>query len=340
MFKKKSPVKKKFATATVTKRRRQLDPRTASLLKQVAIGIGLMIVVALLVTVVWYVTRLPLLTIDRVEAIGGETIDTTLLESKIRESLDGYYIGFIPRRFVYLYPEADVLQILVDTPRLKSPVISREGTTLTVNFEEYFPHALWCEGRESERCLFIDREGYAFDEAPKLEGGAFPRFHVIGSTPAVKTQMVPVEDLRAIEALREALYQEVRFPVAFVETDIVRDVFLGLAGGGEIKATLRMPPEETVANLRSILASEEFNDLRPGSFQYVDLRFGNKVFVNEEDPNLATASSTATSSPFMPVEAARMNVSEVEAETTATTTAPQSEESLTTATTTDSPETE
>ncbi len=314
MFKKKSPVKKKFTAPTVTKRRRQLDPRTVVILKQVGIGLALMAIIAVILTTVWYVTRLSVFTVATVSVEGGETIDTALLEEKIQTTLNGDYIGFIPRRFVYAYPEAEIFKILEETPRLKSPTLTRDGTTLNVRFEEYYPHALWCEGRDSEYCFFIDKDGFAFSEAPKLEGGAFPRFHVIGGKPAVKTQMVPVEDLRAIEALREALYNELQFPVAFVETDIVRDVFLGLAGGGEIKATLRMSPEETVANLRSILASKEFSDLKPGSFQYVDLRFGNKVFVNEEDPNLVKASSTATTSPFTPVEAALMSTTELDAE--------------------------
>lgn len=321
MFRKKSPVKKKFTAPSVAKRRRQLDPRTVVILKQVGIGLVLMTIIGVILTTVWYVTRLSVFTIASVSVVGGETIDITSIEQKVTETLAGEYIGFIPRRFVYAYPEEDILRILDEIPRLKSPVITRDGTTLMIRFEEYFPHALWCENRESEVCFFIDRDGFAFSEAPKLEGGAFPRFHVIGTTPARRTQMVPVEDLRAIETLRELMYEELRFPVAFVETDIVRDVFLGLAGGGEIKATLRMQPEETVANLRSILAAEEFSDIKPGSFQYIDLRFGNKVFVNEEDPNLITASTTATSSPFAPVAAALPDIpSEEEGGVTATTT--------------------
>ena len=88
-----------------------------------------------------------------------------------------------------------------------------------------------------------------------------------------------------------------------------------------------MAPEETVANLRSILASDEFNDLQPGSFQYIDLRFGNKVFVNKEDPSLIAASTTATSSPVTPVEAALTSVPVEEEEiATATTTETISDE--------------
>jgi hypothetical protein len=81
--------------------------------------------------------------------------------------------------------------------------------------------------------------------------------------------------------------------VRLVEVDAVRDAFFTIAGGGEIKATLNESPARTIENLNTILRSEEFSDLEPGNFQYIDLRFGTKVFVNEE-PLLPPATSTAT----------------------------------------------
>jgi len=54
----------------------------------------------------------------------------------------------------------------------------------------------------------------------------------------------------------------------------------------------------TVNNLNVVLTSDEFTDIQPGGFQYIDLRFGNKVFVNETpveelvEPGENMASST------------------------------------------------
>jgi cell division septal protein FtsQ len=292
----KSPVKKKFAKVTAPKkRRRQLDPRTVVLLKQGFLGLVLVIVLSLLVTAFWYGTRVEFLTLRTVTVSGGETINHDVVKREVDAALEGDYLGLIPRRFAWWYPEQDVLARVKDVPRVKDPVIERvSGTELTVSFTEYIPHALWCEDRGSDTCYFIDDTGYAFTKAPNLKGGAFPRFHTIGTEPALRAQMIPTDDLRAIELIRERTSTELALPIAFVETDIVRDVFLGVAGGGEIKATLRMTPEETVENLQTILASPEFSDIRPGSFQYIDLRFGSKVFVNEEPLTVATSTATTT----------------------------------------------
>ena len=57
-----------------------------------------------------------------------------------------------------------------------------------------------------------------------------------------------------------------------------------------------MLPEQTVANLETVLTAPAFTDLSPGNFSYIDLRFGNKVFVNEEQIVTTSTPVTAASS--------------------------------------------
>ena len=294
MFQKKSPVKKKFATAAAQKRRRRLDPRTAHLVKQGLIGLGLVLVFALLFVLVWYITRIPFLTINTVVVRGGETIDAKAIENEVNHILTGEYIGLVPRRFTWFYPQAEILLAVAAVPRVKDPQITRKGRELEIVFSEYTPEALWCKDKNNNECVFIDEVGYAFTNAPALSGGTFPRFHTIGKEPALKSVMLPEEDIVAVTNLRASIEEELNLPIAYVETDMMRDVFLGVAGGGEIKATLRQSATDTVENLRSILASKEFSDIKPGNFQYIDLRFGNKVFVNEtmSVPTSTVATST------------------------------------------------
>lgn len=294
-----SPAKKKFATPTTgKKRRRPLDPRTVVLIKQGVFGLLLLCIVAVATTAVWYGSRVSFLTISTVTASGGETISTTEVAAAAQRLLEGEYIGLVPRRFAWWYPKEEILAAVTSVPRLKNPYINRVGgTKLQITFEEYLPYALWCESKDSDNCIFIDAAGYAFTPAPQLTGGALPRFITIGTTPVIGATMVPLSDMQAMEMLRREVSKELSLPIAYVETDIMRDVFMGVSGGGEIKASLRLTPQETFENLRSVLSAPEFADIKPGSFQYIDLRFGNKVFVNEEEgvlPGL-TSSSSATS---------------------------------------------
>ena len=54
-------------------------------------------------------------------------------------------------------------------------------------------------------------------------------------------------------------------------------------------------PASVIENLKTILVSEEFSHLKPGNFQYIDLRFGNKIFVNEEEVGSVEENETSTS---------------------------------------------
>ena len=91
-------------------------------------------------------------------------------------------------------------------------------------------------------------------------------------------------------------YDELNLNIIQVEKTAEDEVTYHIAGGGELKVTMRMSNDETIDNLETILLSDEFSHISPGNFQYIALRYGNKIFVHEEEPVVEGGStSTATS---------------------------------------------
>jgi hypothetical protein len=265
-------------------RRKRLDPNTVVLLKQIGIGAVAIGCVALLITAIWYGTRVSKLTISTVEVSGGETIQLEVVEQLVQATLDGEYLGLVPRRFAWLYPKTEILTAVQQINRIHNIKIERvDGNQLSIGFDEYVPAALWCLSVEQSDCLFLDQSGYAFADAPQLSGGALLRFVTIGREAVVGQSMVEAEGLEVLQRL-VALLAEQGWFVSHVELDQVGDAFLKIVSGGELKVAVGVAPEVTVENLLVVLASPEFVHLKPGNFQYIDLRFGNKVFVNEEEP--------------------------------------------------------
>lgn len=290
MFKKTSAVHKKGKV-----KRRVIDPSKIMLLKQLGIGAAIFSLLGLMVAGLWYGTRVSFLTINEVAVIGGETIPHDVVKKIANETLEGTYIGIIPRRFAWWYPETEIIANISQIPRMKDPVVEREtGRSLTISFSEYEPYALWCKERSSEDCLFIDKTGYAFGAAPKLSGGAFLRYRTLGRDMQVGTVMAERHDIETMEQFIQLVDTNLKFSITQIETDTAGDVFYILSGGGEFKATLRDDATKVFDNLRAILASKEFSDVRPGNFQYIDLRFGNKVFVNEESGTTGSTTATTT----------------------------------------------
>lgn len=269
-----------------------MRPETKQLLKNIAIGLGVFSLVALLLYGVWHGTRLPAFTITQVIVTGGETISHDTIKSDVEQLLEGEYLGFVPRQFVWTYPESDILEAVAATDRVKDPTVLRDGTQLTISFAEFESVALWCNSRVSDQCVFLDANGYGFASAPQLRGGAFTRFVRSGQPAQMREVFADATDFAQLRALVDLL-ESASWAVAVVEVDQVNDVFIYLAGGAELKTSLMLTPQETFDNLQATLSAPEYQHFTDGNFEYIDLRFGNKIFV-KEFPDVVEIQATST----------------------------------------------
>jgi len=254
---------------------------TKQLIKNISIGFGVFALLGLLLYGVWHGTRAPLMTIHEVRVVGGETISHEAIKATVEEQLQGEYVGFIPRTFTWLYPASDITTILTRTPRVKDPIIVREGTTLLITLAEFEPVALWCDASTPDHCVFLDENGYGFAAAPALFGGAYTRYVQVGQAASTSQVFTDAGDFALLQQLVADL-ERIGWPVATVELDQARDAFVALASGSELKVSLGLTPEQTIDNLQTIRSAQQYADLLPGNFAYIDLRFGNKVFVSRE----------------------------------------------------------
>jgi len=257
---------------------------TKQLLVNLAIGLGIFTLLALVLSGVWFGSRLDAITIDQVIVTGGETVSHAQVQTAVEAELEGLYLNFIPRRFAWLYPYDEIVATVSETPRVKDPVIERTKKALIVTFAEYEPVALWCSDAELPACVFLDENGYGFAAAPDLAGGSYTRYVQIGQLASTSDLFTDASDFALLQELVDLL-EAIDWPVARIELDQARDAFVSLVGGGELKVSLAMMPVDTVDNLQTIREAEQYADLVPGNFAYIDLRFGNKVFVSREgDP--------------------------------------------------------
>jgi len=276
------------------KRKAPINPATLQLIKQLVKGFLFFLAVGLLLASVWYVSRLEALTLKEIEVVGMETLNKVEIEAAVQPLLEGTYLGLIPRRFAWFYPEEAVVKAVSDIPKIKTVSLKVEDSKrLAFNVTEYFPDALWCDYANRSQCYFFDETGYGFAQAPNLTGGSLLRFFTLQTNPERGVNPFVGTDYQAAKDFAFKLEASGWF-VRTIEIDAVRDAFFSLVDGGEIKITLTEDASQAFSYLDTLRASKEFSHLKPGGFQYLDLRFGTKVFVNEE--SVAVATSTATTS--------------------------------------------
>jgi cell division septal protein FtsQ len=259
-----------------------INPDTLVLLKQIGIGLLVLTLVGILITAIWYGTRTEALTVSQVVVTGGETINHEQVKIIVQEELKGNYLGLIPKQFAWFYPAVSIKTELSKIERIYNINLVVEDTKLKVTFDEYLPFALWCADVDSKDCLFVDSQGYAFATAPDLDGGSFLRFSKLGEGISLQSNITNYDDFIKLMELKGLLETRDWF-ISHIEIDKEDDAFLMLTPGSELKVTLKQTALETVENLFTVLSSEQFVDLAPGNFDYIDLRYGNKVFVKVEE---------------------------------------------------------
>ena len=245
-------------------------------------GLGMSLLLLLCVGT-WYVTRLPFFTITDIHITGGETVSHTKIRGMVEAQLAGTYFLVVPRTFTYLYPHEQIQEALRHETRIHSLVIQREGNnTLAISFEEYIPYALWCENEtRTARCLFVDDTGYAFSPAPPMRGGAFMRHVVEAAELTNRTHIFDAASLENMETFIALLESQYPFRVLGATHSNETDIAYRLSGGGQFLVNNTMPATAVFENIVALLSAPEFAHIAPGNFDYIDLRFGNKVFVHE-----------------------------------------------------------
>jgi cell division septal protein FtsQ len=281
-----------------TRSRRRRHESTPSLWRHVFFGVGTCFFVLLLAFGLWYGTRLPSVTIASVKVEGGETIQSDTIRKVAESALNGSYLKLVPYRFTFLYPKDSVAAAVTAIPRVKSAIIDRQNKELRVTFTEYVPYALWCTAQDdTQRCYFLDETGYAFAPGPQLQGGALVRHLFEGEVVLEKKQVFGAETFSTIHAFLHRLAEELSLRVTDVFYTKDGDVKLKVNGGGELILRNGESYEVIFNNLASVLSSDEFKHIEPGNFKYIDLRFGNKIFVNEKmEPDAPTTTESVATS--------------------------------------------
>ncbi len=254
-----------------------------------------------LLTGLWYGTRAPAVTIQTVSVSGGVTVDTDQVKQEVGSLLSGRYLFLIPKRFSYFYPHDAIVHAIAQLPRVASVEVTRTSlATLSVALTEYFPTALWCPlatiaDMPDDGCLFVSKEGFTFAPASSLRGTVLLRYRTEGRTPQIGTTFATAAYLQATERFAHALLERHGMFVTAITETKGDDVQYQLRGGGALLVARDADIQKVFDTLEAILSSQKFAHLKAGKFIYIDLRFGDKVFVKETEA-LAPVSGEATSS--------------------------------------------
>jgi hypothetical protein len=256
-------------------------------------GIGLG-VCALLIGLLAWGSHHPSVSISSVEVEGAKVVDVDAVANVVYEELEGNNAFIWNRANMVWYPKDDIIaRILKEFPRIKTVSVHRNSTTkITIEIIERAPAYVWCDGSYLEyeqdaalvgetyqpTCYFADREGFIFDSAPVFSGALFVTWF---------------GGVSADNPLGARVREEETFTRALAVMDMMRtlglsptqyefrgdDGYVFFEHGGYIVYPLSVSSEVLHTDLVAVLESlGESMD-----WEYLDMRFGNKVFFKEKE---------------------------------------------------------
>jgi hypothetical protein len=259
-----------------------------------------------------YLSRLSSLNISNIEITGNQIVDTNSIKQAIQTEMSGKYLWIFPKTDIFFYPQKAIVETLQDKfNRLENISLSiKNDKTLAVSVSERKALYTWCgttpdvaipqsgSPTTGDTCYFVDENGYIFDQAPYFSGGVYFKFY---GTPdvAIPQSGSPTtgaadpsgsyfsqQYFKQLISFKDILIEFGLKPVAiYVTGDQNVEVFLANQAPStnqpQIKFKLNGDYENIAENLKAALTTEplqtEFKN-KYATLQYIDLRFGNKVY--------------------------------------------------------------
>lgn len=240
------------------------------------------------------VSALPVINISEITVFGAETLAPSNLTLLAEKALFGRYFFTIPRSNIFFYPKARIRDILLETfPRLsRASVHFNNFHAIKISVSERSPVAQFCrlstetiKTGNTESCFFLDGNGFAFSAALASASttetlikfyGIFseenPIGKTFGSTGELSRFLNFSESLRSLDLPPLAFNR--RPDGAFEAT---------VSGGMRLIFDEEDNFQSVLSNLQSIITDPDLRRTSPlSSIDYIDLRFGNKIFYRKK----------------------------------------------------------
>lgn len=236
--------------------------------------------------VVWSL-YIPKLKIQKISVEGAEILSVEKIIANISDSIKSKYIFIIPKNHILIASKEEIANNLLSSfPRIKELTVNKNfPNSLAIIIKERQSAALLCGGENNPpaggECAYIDEDGFVFEKAPYFSGEIFLKFfdeRDVGNlvtTWKLSFQVVPKDQFRKLIDFKNYLFREnIKIPSINLKKDGIYE--LQTNEGWVILLNERNDFRIAFENLKTALDSSIKENQK--NLEYIDLRFGNKVF--------------------------------------------------------------
>ncbi|OHA46176.1 MAG: hypothetical protein A2541_00625 [Candidatus Taylorbacteria bacterium RIFOXYD2_FULL_36_9] len=219
---------------------------------------------------------------------GNTTISSDAILAIANRDMTGRYGYLFAKNNFIIFPRFQIKEsILKEFKTVKDVNISWTGwQKISIIISERRPHSVWCRNDINvveRECLFVDKEGYIYSQAPTFSGSMFIKNYgnISTSTDPLGQYFLPTKTYIQIFTLIDNLDQN-NLKVIAVSFD-----------GFDYKFVLEMGPtiifndknsfDSSFANLFSAIETKNLDLIKEAdNINYIDLRFDNKIVIGKK----------------------------------------------------------
>lgn len=234
-----------------------------------------------------WLAQAPFLQAGEVLVSGNKTLASSTVAAVVKTQMRGQYLGFFPKQNIFLYPGEEMeKKLLAEYPQIKEVEVRAETfTSLRVIVVEREPRALWCgtSSAAPEPCLFVDEEGVVYALAPQFSEEVYARYFGPTEGEGLPRTFLPATDFDSLFALAGALAQkEPEEKISFVSVDGERDARVQFSSGFTVIFSLDDNGGDLYERYSLARGAEPFAGKPLSAFEYLDLRFGDRVYYKQK----------------------------------------------------------
>jgi len=236
--------------------------------------------------------RLPFFHIKTIEIKGATSIDKETVRKVIAGALEGSYALLIPYQFLWTAPEKRIIADISKTFPLvaevqvkkefpdKLSLLLRERTLFGIICNDRMTDETTAKDHKNVQCAYLDMEGIAYQKAPQPSGFLITKISIDTPISAVPIRLVEPKTMSRILFLHNALPLIIDAEVVGYEliSHLSHEMRAVSSDGFTIIFKRDDEFDRTFNVLKTVL--KEIGNKR-SSLDYIDLRFGNKVFYKE-----------------------------------------------------------
>ncbi len=219
--------------------------------------------------------------IKNVNILGVQEIKENDLKEIVWKDLDTKYLWLFSKDNIFIYPRKKIIgDVLKDFPKIRSASVDLDfPDSVNLKIDERMPYALWCGDATSTDCYFVDEEGYIFGTADDYSNDKFFRYYKnLGADIFIRQSIFDLKKFEDLDSFVVFLTGLEISPYKMVYKDD-RNCEIYFGEGTKIIFDSTMDMKDIINNFQSILNMDEFSDVENlKKLEYVDLRFGNKIF--------------------------------------------------------------